>query len=344
MVSLRSSLSQRVNVPILSEAKFRYTLNSPRLFEGVLDNEASIGCSLFMFPISRHRLIRGFAFVVLTVLAARPTFAQTESEVRQAFVDIRDDHVRNNCCRATYWLYINREKLQKQILEELYRTNDAQARDALLSVLVFTDNYNPDERFARLLLQRLHTGDPKLYIGLPADAPPDAMAKFTRNGGDPVWVFIDAHYAFFEPLLKSEISSPDSGMFELWAIAWLMKKRGVLAENNELFTEDVLRRAGAHLKDDSADYNASQAARLFLIFPKKSLPVLAELTESTDIQQRSLARALIDAISKGSRDAFGFICTTCTLSYVLFGEGVPEPEWVSDLVAKNVETNRQTYP
>ena len=88
----------------------------------------------------------------------------------------------------------------------------------------------------------------------------------------------------------------------------------------------------------------SQAARLFLLFPKKSLPVLAELTHSTDIQQRSLARALIDAISKGSRDAFGFICSKCTLSYVLFGEGVPEPEWLSDLVAKDVETNRQTYP
>jgi hypothetical protein len=343
MVSLRSSLSQRVNVPKGSDRKFRYTLNSPRLLEGVLDNEASIGCSLFMFPISRHRLIPAFAFVVLAVLAACPTFAQNQSEVRQAFVDIRDDHVRNNCCRATYWLYINREKLRNQILEELYRTNDAQARDALLSVLLLWDTYNPDERFARLLLQRLHTGDPKLFVGLPKDAPEDAKAKFNSKG-DPVWVFIDAHYAFFEPLLKAEIANADSSMFELWSIAWLMKKRGALAENSELFTENVLRRAGSNLKDDSEGYNASQAARLFLLFPKKSLPVLAELSQSTDIQQRSLARALTDAISKGSKDAFGFICSKCTLSYVLFGEPVPEPDWLADLVARNVETNRETYP
>ena len=156
--------------------------------------------------------------------------------------------------------------------------------------------------------------------------------------------FINAHYAFFEPFLKAEVANPDSGMFELWATAWLMKKRGVLSENDQLFNEDVLRRAGPHLKDDKEGYNASQAARLFLLFPKKSLPVLAKLTESTDIQQRKSARALIDAISKGSRDAFGFICTKCTLGYVLFGESVPEPEWISDLVAKNVDTNRETYP
>ena len=328
-----------------SDAKFRYTLNSPRLFEGVLDNKASIGCSPFMFPISRHRLIPAFAFVVLTVLAACPTFAQTESELRQAFVDIRDDHVRYNCCRATYWLYINREKLRNQILEELYRTNDAQARDALLSVLLLSDTYNPDERFARLLLQRLRTGDPNLYVSLPEDAPADAKAQLENDKfGDPVWLFINAHYAFFEPFLKAEIASSDCGMFELWATAWLMKKRGVLSENDHLFTEDVLRRAADHLKDDKQGYNASQAARLFLLFPKKSLPVLARLTESTDIQQRSLARALIDAINKGSRDAFGFICSKCTLGYVLFGKGVPEPAWLSDLVAKNVDTDRQTYP
>ena len=79
---------------------------------------------------------------ILVLLACRSP-AQSQSEVRQAFIDIRDDHVRDNCSRQRYWLYVNRRALKDQILEELYRTNDAQARDALLSVLVLTERFQP---------------------------------------------------------------------------------------------------------------------------------------------------------------------------------------------------------
>ena len=265
---------------------------------------------------------------------------QTQAEIRQAFIEIRDDHVRNNCCRATYWLYTKREALRDQVLEELYRTNDAQARDALLFVLISTDSLNLDERFARFLVQRLRSGDLQINIGFPDNA--SAATKLQLSGrGDPVWKFINAHYTDFEPLLKSDISSTDN-MSELWATAWLMKKRGVLSENVSLFDETVLRKAGSNLKADEKGYNASQAARFFLIFPSQSLPLLKELVQSSDSQQRSLARALIDAISKGSRDAFGFINSKCTLAYVPFGDSVPDPDWLYDVTQKYIE--QETYP
>ena len=40
---------------------------------------------------------------------------------------------------------------------------------------------------------------------------------------------------------------------------------------------------GRSLNDDEVDYNASEAARLFLLLGKKTLPVLAELSKSRDV-------------------------------------------------------------
>lgn len=66
--------------------------------------------------------------------------AQTSADVRQAFVDIRNDNIAKNCCHAIAWLEDHRRALRDQMLEELYRTDDAQARDALLIVLFQTEN------------------------------------------------------------------------------------------------------------------------------------------------------------------------------------------------------------
>jgi hypothetical protein len=44
---------------------------------------------------------------------------QTKEEVRKAFRDLRNDRIRYNCSRATYWLYKHREALRDQTLEEL---------------------------------------------------------------------------------------------------------------------------------------------------------------------------------------------------------------------------------
>ena len=293
--------------------------------------------------IGTGRLFVAAWSLLFVILFGSALFGQNQQQVRQAFVDLRDDNVPLNCTEATAWLYKNRESLRDQLLEEMYRTNDAQARTALLSVLLSTRSLNPDERFARFLMQRLRVEDARRYVEPPAsDA--DVGSRGVAAQDDSAWVFVNDHYAVFEPLLKAEITRTDD-MLELWTIAWLMKKRGVLSDDINLFSEEVLRKAGTNLKDDNKWCNAAQAARFFLIFPNQSLPILREFTQSADAQQRSLSRALIDAISNGNREAFGFISfKCCALNTVPFGESVPEPKWLSEIVAKDQDADKQTYP
>ncbi len=70
---------------------------------------------------------------------------QTKEEVRKAFRELRSDHIRYNCSRAAYWLYKHREALRDQMLEELYATKDAQARDVLQDLLFATNEEEPPE-------------------------------------------------------------------------------------------------------------------------------------------------------------------------------------------------------
>ena len=70
---------------------------------------------------------------------------QTKEDVRKAFRGLRNDHIRYDCSRAAYWLYKHREALRDQMLEELYATKDAQARDVLLDLLFATNRFVPDE-------------------------------------------------------------------------------------------------------------------------------------------------------------------------------------------------------
>ena len=87
---------------------------------------------------------------------------------------------------------------------------------------------------------------------------------------------------------------------------------------------------------------------------KKTLPVLAELSKSRDVQQASLARALADYIDNGKKDGLGFVNATCYLTRTTYEfedsylgsflgpnglttkflkeneEERPEPEWIKE--------------
>ena len=286
------------------------------------------------------RINRTFIIVCAGIaLTCSKAPGQEPSEVGRAFIDLRNDSIRYNCTRATYWLYKHRDTLHEQMLAELYRATDPQARDSLLLVLFQTKTFTPDERFARFIAQRLREEDtrvPNSRFQLPqADydrtVPPADNLFFSAHSV--AWFYIDSHYDLFEPVLKLEIGSTDD-MWELWGIAWLMKKRGRLANSIELFTPEVFRKAAANLKDDDKAFNASEAARFFLLLPDQGLPFLREIQESADRQQRSLARALIDAIATGNRDAFGFINSKCHLTTGLMGISLAEPDWVTELTFK----------
>ena len=155
------------------------------------------------------------------------------------------------------------------------------------------------------------------------------------------WKFIDGHFSDFESLLTDNLSRTDSA-FVLWGTTWLFDKHGVLNQKLAYYTPQVLSRAAAHLKNDKQGYNATHAVRMFLMLNRHSLPILTDSARSSDPQQRSLARALIDAISsRGNRNAFGFLNAHGTIYFSLIGENDPEPEWMNEVTEKYLDEERQ---
>jgi hypothetical protein len=272
--------------------------------------------------------------VFLDLNLASNASAQTNAQVREAFQNLRKDNIRLNCYYATQWLEKHRQALRDQMLEELYRTDDPQARDALLTVLFETETFEPDERFARFVVQRLREEDSRVPI----------MSFGTFGPHHDAWYFIDRRYGLFEPLLNAEIGQTSS-VWELWAIAFMFKRHNVLSANAHLYTDEVLGLAAAALKTDNVRFNASEAVRLFLMLPKQSTPIVRAVSNSSDPQQRYLARALLDAL-RGSKNAVGYLNSKLSLYAGPTGEGQswdrPKPDWLDQGTEPYLE--KDTYP
>ena len=278
------------------------------------------------------RPTRALLFICALCLMKVASEAQSPEAVRRAFTNLRTDQIPRNCGDSLSWLLENREALKVQMLEELYRT-DTQARDAILMVLFQTDSFVPDERFARFVVARLPEHD-KRVSNL-------SIIGSGQGAHWQAWEFIDKHFDRFAPLLKEQIGRTNDG-WTLWCIAWLFEYRGLLKENLSLFTPAVLTKAAANLHSDEVNHNAGWAIRLFFILGDAALPILQETAKSDDVQARSLARAAIDARTKGTRDAFGFLCSKVVLDKVPFGNMPEEPEWIAPLAERFSEI--ETYP
>jgi hypothetical protein len=233
------------------------------------------------------------------------------------------------------------------MLEELYRT-DRQGRDAILQILFQTPSFVPDERFLRFVVARL--GEEDIYV---SNSIIDTFMHYERlPNGEPgrlngfngahhdAWIFIDAHFEAFEPLLREQIGKTKS-MWTLWGTAWLFKKCGILPKHAAKYTPEVLALVAGNLRSDNIEGNASQATRLFLILSDQGLPILRQAAKSPDTQQRSLAQALIDALA-GSRAGFGFLNSKVWLKTTPFGPEVEEPEWLSP--ATEPYRDEESYP
>ena len=101
-------------------------------------------------------ILISIVFWLLSFLSS--LIAQTPAEVRSAFKNLRSDHIKHNCGHAMAWLFAHRDALRDQMLQELYVT-DPQGRDALLFVLFNTESFVPDDRFRRLVIDRLTRED-----------------------------------------------------------------------------------------------------------------------------------------------------------------------------------------
>lgn len=322
--------------------------------------------------------------------------AQTPAQVRQAFIDLRDDKVPHNCEQATDWFFKNREELKEDLADELPKT-DWQGRDSILGILCRTDSFTPDARFIRILASTLRDnqvgGDreraekwlserseqlkenlvEELYktdwqgrnsiLGIlnqtKSFVPDERFLGFVwdtlnhknRNAEflhqqimDADCRFISDHFALFEPRLKEQLrqtTSAPNDMLKLWIIVWLAKKHGVFEQYAPLITPPLYAAAATNLKDDKVAHNASEAVRFFLLMGDASLPVLEQVTKSTDRQAVNLAKATMDAL-RGERSAFGFLVTRVDISESAFGPEVETPEWVQ--AAMEPYFRRETYP
>ncbi len=271
----------------------------------------------------------GWSLLCLTNVVV---FAQSAETTRRALANLRADKIPNNCSDSTLWLFNHRDALKAQMLEELYKT-DAQGRDALLIVLFQTGSFVPDERFARFVINRLPEQNSK--VGNSDIKGVDQGAHWLA------WPFIDKHFDLFEPLLTAQIGKTKDG-WTLWCIAWLFKQRGVLEKHMDSFTPGVLAKAGSALRDDGMPYTAGWAIRLFFLLGDASLPTLREVAKSGDAQARSLARATIDAYTKGSHEAFGYLCSKVSLDKTPFGPEPESPPWLGELIEQY--RSKETYP
>jgi hypothetical protein len=277
-----------------------------------------------------------FSTILVLHCVCAHLIAQTPQEIRRAFTEIRSDDEPYNACAATMWLYVHREKLKDQLMAELYKT-DRQGRDAILLVLYSTESFVPDQRFARFIMFRL--GEHDKYVALGDIASGDG----SRAAHISVWNFIEKHLALFEPLLVNQIDA-NGDLRAIWATAWLMKKRGIFSKYARRFTPEVLATAVANLRNDTEEYNASWAARLFLLLGDQSLPALREAANSQDTQQKNFARALIDAISKGSRRAVGYLGLRVDLMTTPDGDIRTKPEWLDEQMDYYFGRGQESYP
>jgi hypothetical protein len=265
--------------------------------------------------------------------------AQTPVEVRSAFKNLRSDHIKHNCGHAMAWLYAHREALKDQMLQELYLT-DPQGRDALLLVLFNTESFVPDDRFRRLVIERLINEDTEVGNGDIEDFTGGLpIAQYRGKGLSAHWTawnYIDRHFSEFEPLVQELISKSNS-MFAVWGSAWLLAKHHELNKNLSLFSQTVLERIAENLKNDNIPYNAGQAVRVFLLLGRTGIPTLQNCARSSDNQMASLSRALIDAILYGKHEAFGYMNAEVDINEAPTSDELKVPPWLDDITATYVD-------
>jgi len=293
-----------------------------------------------MLGRSIHRLLTSHTLNATCLLLAITTGrvnGQSSAEVRQAFHGLHNDKIPGNCVRATNWLLEHREDVKEDLLDELYKTDtDSQERDAIFYVLFNTSSFAPDERFARLVIARLAEQDSQVQNGVIFELKSDAgdlEPIHTPGAHWEAWPFMNKHFSTFEPLLKEQIGRTNN-VFVLWGTAWLFKKRGLLRDYSTLFTPAILDSVAANLRADNQRYNASHAVRLFLLLGDQSLPALRKEASSGDRQSRYLAAAAIDALTKGSHNAFGYLNANLNLTGVPFGDEPADPSWLPEAIKK----------
>ena len=296
-----------------------------RLTDFAVDDPAGVILHLFMKLnlLTRVSSCQRSLYSAIWASAAMITLpnarSQTPEQWQLAFSQIRSDDIPQNANAAADFIFRHRRQATKLIERELYRPGlDAQARDVLLTALMRTPEYEPDDRLRKLVISRINEEDSKVTN--------DGLLLFPQWNA---WRYVVLHYEKFEPLVLENLKTTGS-MWCVWATTWVIQRQGRLQAVLQQYPDHVWELAARSLKSDDLKDNASQAARFYLIVGKASLPRLEELSKSTEPQVKQLSKSLIEAMS-GSRKAYRYLATELSLSRDLMGFHTPdEPAWMLD--------------
>jgi hypothetical protein len=259
-------------------------------------------------------------WVAAALLSPCYSSGQTQEQIRVAFRNIRSDDIPHNADGAAEWIYVHRNELTSELLDELYRT-DRQGRDVILYALMKTKRFSPDARVCRLMVSRLNEEDNFV-------ANSDLHLRLHWK----TWTYIDARYQQFRTLIRDNLQTTDN-MWTVWTTLYLLQKKGELEAIVPQLSPHVWQVIGKAMRSDDEDFNAGQAVRVCLMIGKPSLPYLREIAKSKDPQARELAQATINAMG-GSRKAYGFLGATVCVDRNLFEESTGSPEWMHEEVSK----------
>ena len=223
--------------------------------------------------------------------------ASPKAELRLALDNLADDDKDWNCHEAMYFLYLQCDEI-KDFLMMNAPALDWQGQEAVLRILCEANSFIPDERFARLVLERLHD---QRELGLR----PHHSTHYDFI------MYLQLHTERFAELLASQVSS--DSLFVQWVATHILSEANLLDQYRDRYTQEVIARVVTNLSNDDVSYNSAFAVRICLVLGKQCLPALQRALADGDSQSKRLASLLVEVIATKSDRARGDINVICPI-------------------------------
>ena len=211
-------------------------------------------------------------------------------KLKKQIVALRSDREEGNCGDAMELLTknIEEEHVQAALLAELYSTKEWQARESCLVLLCRSKSFQPDEKFIRTLLARIHAwGRPEHFCCEP--------------GGDVAALYLVSQVANYPDLIAGEIregfSAKDNSLWVQYVIIRALAKTRLIDRYADRFSPPYLKTLASNLQDDSITCNAMVATGAFLFLGKIGMPILKDIPRASDLQGREYASSILTCLS-----------------------------------------------
>jgi hypothetical protein len=211
-------------------------------------------------------------------------------KLKREILALRSDREDGNCREAMGFLTknIEEEHVRAALLAELYGTKDWQARESCLVLLCRSKSFQPDEKFMRMVLARIHAwGRPEHFCCEP--------------GGDVAAVYLVNQVAKYPDLIAGEIresfSAKDNSLWVQYVIIRALAKARLIDRYADRFSPAYLKSLASNLQDDSITCSAMVATGAFLFLGKIGMPVLKDVPHASDLQGREYASSILTCLS-----------------------------------------------